>query len=92
MIFFKVECAKRDRRCGMCKEKIERNSMLFKYFHYDKKTIEYPLQENICLQCADKLTNPIFVSYIGQLYHSLKIAQSKYQQIKRQGGYNGNNG
>ena len=79
-MYFKIETSKRGRKCSMCSEQIEASKHHFVYFDWDKTKMAYPVKDNICFGCADKITNKDFLDYIEQLARTLRMMRFKLKE------------
>lgn len=67
--------------CGVCRNEVKPPEMLFQ----SKIVIEgikYPLNRNICIQCANRMTDPDFVASIEKIYNDIQELKTKAKETK----------
>lgn len=67
---FQLTIAIKQRKCSMCSTKIDKATKLFVMSDWPRNQ-DFPTKKNICLNCAPKLTDPEFISFLKTLLKEL---------------------
>ena len=78
-MFFKLDKVKRKKTCSLCKDKLESEMLYFNFFDWRKGEMPYPINQNICFNCAFEISNPDFLAYLTRLISCLKTLRKNVQ-------------
>jgi len=70
-MLFELSMAKRGRKCKMCGGHIGQDKHFFIQTTWIPN-VTYPTKANVCLECAGKLTDDVFIEYFETLLAGLK--------------------
>lgn len=70
-----LSISKRGRTCSLCGKSIDKEAKHFVTTDWASH-VRYPIKRNVCFNCAESFTNPLFVESMEILVKKLKKMQS----------------
>ena len=78
-MYVEISIPSRGRTCSMCQKRIEKGDKHFILTDWLQE-VKYPIKKNVCIECADKISNPDFLIALERLIDGLKRVRRRFEQ------------